>query len=752
MAQKASNTSISYRKPRHRIIEDFVVVWLDSNISETDTDYQNSITQLQHVVSSVSIFTDPDQCVDFLTDIMDEKAFLIVSDTLGYQLVSLIQDLSQLQTIYVFDEHKSEYKQWVKDFNKVKGIFDQIKPICDTLKKDIRQSSSSLIPISIINSSSSNNSNELDQSFMYTQLLKDILLKMENDDEAKRKLVEYCRLQYEDGNPTLNLIEEFDQKYPDPSPIWWYTRECFYYSMLNKAFRIQDVEVIIKMGFFARDLHRQIEQLYSESNDRHCFTVYRGQGILNVEFTKISRSKGVLLSFNNFLSTSTDRAVANMFAESALENSDLTGILFRMEIDPSISSTPFASTDSIGYYSNEEDEILFSMHTIFRIGEIEQIDDRLWEVHLTLTSDNDEQLTRLTEYIRENTDASTGLHRLGSLMFVMGEFDKAEEIFKALLETTSNEDWTGLASLHHMLGYVNHEKGNQSSALTYFKQSQAIELTYLPSNDPKLCRNYSGIGLVLKEQDDLDGALEYFQRSLEIELCTPHPKQLNIATHHNNIGGILDAQGKYDEALKSYKRTLEIELMHLPEIHPSLATTYINIAGVYDSLDDSLTALSYYKKALEIQEKSLPSNHPWLATNYMNIADTYDSLDDSLTALSYYKKALEIQEKSLPSNHPELATTHNNIATVYDSLEDSATALFYYEKALKIQEKSSLSNDPELATVHFNIAKTLEDLHRYREAIIHAAQAVDIVYRAFGPDHSEVKENQKYLDELRQKL
>ena len=46
------------------------------------------------------------------------------------------------------------------------------------------------------------------------------------------------------------------------------------------------------------------------------------------------------------------------------------------------------------------------MHSVFRIGEIKQIDNnnRLWQVDLTLTSDNDPQLHALTErYARRNT-------------------------------------------------------------------------------------------------------------------------------------------------------------------------------------------------------------------------------------------------------------------------------------------------------------------------------------------------------------
>ena len=75
-----------------------------------------------------------------------------------------------------------------------------------------------------------------------------------------------------------------------------------------------------------------------------------------------------------------------------------------MSIDPSISSAPFASIEEVSYFQTEE-EILFSMHTVFRIGEIKQIDENksLYQVELTLTSDNDPQLRILTEHIREET-------------------------------------------------------------------------------------------------------------------------------------------------------------------------------------------------------------------------------------------------------------------------------------------------------------------------------------------------------------
>jgi hypothetical protein len=64
-----------------------------------------------------------------------------------------------------------------------------------------------------------------------------------------------------------------------------------------------------------------------------------------------------------------------------------------MTIDPSKSSTPFASINRISQFEHE-DEVLFSMHTVFRIDGIEPMteDKRLFHVELTLTSDNNDDL------------------------------------------------------------------------------------------------------------------------------------------------------------------------------------------------------------------------------------------------------------------------------------------------------------------------------------------------------------------------
>jgi tetratricopeptide (TPR) repeat protein len=664
--QPTTNSSRPIRS-RMRIVENFIIVWLDSNIKESNKTTQKSISLLRCIINSIRTFTGTDQCIHFIRGITDEKIFLIISGSFNENLFFLIEDMIPLKSIYILSRSKAKHIEWITHHQKIKGIFTKIERICNALKEDVHQCDTDLTPISIVSNRSTTNIDELDQSFMYSQLLKEILLELEDDHQAKRELIDFCRKQYADNDNELKLIDEFDQNYNKSNAIWWYTRECFTYLMLNKALRTQDVEIIIKMGFFVRDLHEQIQGLHIQSNNLQPFIVYRGQGMLNHEFEKMKQSKGCLLSFNTFLSTSTEKIVSMNFAHRARNNPDLTAILFRMEIDPRISSTPFAPLDKISYYSDVEKEILFSMHTVFRIDEMKQIENRFWQVNLRLTSDNDQQLTQLMKYTQETIRGGSGLHRMGALMHKMGEFNKAEEIYTFLLEATSN-DLKESAFLHHQLGYISDQQGDLTNALSHYRKSLEINLTNMSLDDPALSPTYSSIGIVLKKQGDLQGALEQYQHALTIDTHVPESNQLQIATRHNNIGAVLKDQKKYTEALESYQRALEIQRDQLPSRSPILATTYNNIGLVYSAMGDKSTAVSYYEKTLEIFQKSLTYNHPSLAITHRNIARALEDLHRYKEAVEHATRALDISRRAFGSDHAEVKVYQDDLDRLQQKL------------------------------------------------------------------------------------
>lgn len=56
--------------------------------------------------------------------------------------------------------------------------------------------------------------------------------------------------------------------------------------------------------------------------------------MVDAEFEKIRNGEGSLLSFNSFLSTSIDREIAYNFIDFGQNTAGITGVLFRMLIDP----------------------------------------------------------------------------------------------------------------------------------------------------------------------------------------------------------------------------------------------------------------------------------------------------------------------------------------------------------------------------------------------------------------------------------
>ncbi|CAF1162907.1 unnamed protein product [Didymodactylos carnosus] len=565
----AASSNAGY--PKQRIVQNFVLIWDDANIDESKQHCQNTLAQLRRVVNAVNICTVSEQYIQHLRGISNEKAFIIASDALGQNLVPDIHPLAQVEAIYIFGRNKASHEQWAQNWSKIKGVYTEIKPICEALQLAAKQCNEDSTGISLISAgegASSENLNQLEPTFMYTQIFKEILLEMEYNKQAITDMAKYCRGLYQNNMRELNIINEFERDYNPKTPIWWYTRECFTYQMLNRALRNLEGDTIINMGFFICDLHRQIEKLHKK------------------QVSKVSLG----------------------FAESASKKGDMVGILFVMTIDPLVSSAPFAAIRDVSYFKTEE-EILFSMHTVFCIGEIKQIETNnpLYQVELKLSADDDEQLRSLTKRIREEAAGPTGWRRLGRLLLKVGQLNKAEELYNVLLEQPSNED----------------DKAHY----------------------------YNQLGLVKYDQRDYKRAIWYHEKAIEIKQKTLAPDDPLLAVSYSNIGVVYGEIGQYAKALSFYEKTLEIEQKTLSPDHPSLATSYTNIGGMYCNMGEYSKALPFFEKDLEISQKTLPPNHPDLATSYNNIGFVYENIKQYQKALLYLEHAQDILQRSLPPNH-----------------------------------------------------------------------------------------------------
>ncbi|CAF4438138.1 unnamed protein product, partial [Rotaria sp. Silwood2] len=178
-----------HRTTTNDMIQNFLLIWLDAKFDESNDDYLNSIKQLRQAVNTIEIFRDTDQCIDYISELQNEKAFLMISDALCQTVVPLIHNIVQLYSIYVFCRKEEQYKEWTKDCPKVKGTFTDITSLCDSIHQWAQQCDEDSIAISAVSSL-----NQIEPSFMYTQLFKEIILEINFDEnKAIKNLVEYAR-------------------------------------------------------------------------------------------------------------------------------------------------------------------------------------------------------------------------------------------------------------------------------------------------------------------------------------------------------------------------------------------------------------------------------------------------------------------------------------------------------------------------------------------------------------------------------
>ncbi|CAF0775552.1 unnamed protein product [Adineta steineri] len=706
--------------------------------------FNDYVRLLELNIDPTDKFTDPKKFIHFLKEKTNEALFLIIPNDIAQSIIHNIHHLYQVNTIYILGETKRKNKQWIKNWVKIKNIYPTIQSICEILKYDTRQYRRDSMAISM----SSLDLEHLDASFMYTRLLTEILLEMGYDDRAKQAFAQFCR-RYLDTKNSHNfpVIDKFEKEYEPHESISWYTRGCFLYGMINEALRKQDIDIIIKAGFFIRDLQKQIETQYKPPTEK--IIVYRGQRLSDTDFEQLCLRKGGLYSFNTFLSTSKDRCVAYAFAESNRGHEQI-GIIFHIEIDSNIfTPTQWALISTESKYS-EEEEILFAMHSVFRIGEIKRIESRFWQVQLSLTSDDDSELKQITEFIREATQGSSGWDRLGKLLLKIGKFSHAEEIFQMLIENTAEDDAHSLGHRYHMLGLI-YEQGkcDYKNALIFYDKALNIYLQYSDSNYLDLITIYNNIGGIYRHTENYSKALETFQMALDNQKNKCRTYNVVLAETYNNIAETYKCLKQYSEALQFYRRALSIQKKAVPLNMTDLGETYSNIAKIYYITEEYSRALVLFRKVSRIQQYNHSSNNINTAINDTNIGEVHEKLKEFPIALAYYSKALGVLSQCNSSNIAELTNTYDNIARVYKNMNDNTKALQFYKKVLYNLRKHPRLKQPNLGTTYYSMGQIYKNIRKIDKATVSYRQAILFEESIIFPDNFKLQLYLKHLAEAR---
>ncbi|CAF2755601.1 unnamed protein product [Rotaria sp. Silwood2] len=623
----------------------------------------------------------------------------------------------------------------------------------------------------------------------------------EDDDKAKKDMIEQCRSYYSDNQSQLDIIDQFKKEYLSDQAIKWYTRDAFVYRLLNRAFRTENIDIIYIFRFFVKNLYQQLQRLHKEFVElvRQCeitnIILYRGQAMKLDELEKIKCNSTGFAYLNTFLSTTMDKEVAKVYATVEQNQSDLVSVLFELSIDIDIFQKPFADIRQHSYMKDES-EILLSAGTQFQVVSIEEI-DQIWYIYLTTINDDQEnsnnQLRQFEYYLKNTIKPVTTMKTFIHYLYLMGEDIKSNQ-YKLLLKTqecscieelekridTNNTNIDTLIEIYQCIGAKYFQVDDFTSALRYFEK--IIELMKDEDTSAILDKAHQidmfhQMGISYFRQNEYHQSLKYFQNALEIYFQLAPNNNIILKNLLSTLTDVYFSLENYGEALTSAKMTLNIYLEHFPKDLLDICFQYERIGIIYAKLDHYQEAFNNLEKALQLSN-ILPVNNHFIVDTYYSIASICRKLNENDKAKFYTEKANDVMLNSKYLKNSQIKTKSINenmlmiirkrakyddrvkyslenvidIALLHEKEGNNQKAIKYFQEAVDII-KDNLNSD-ENRTTTVSLLNRLGDMYHLigciNESLVYYLKALDICpsknYQQIA--YSSVGIGNIYLEEL----
>ncbi|HEX9757759.1 MAG TPA: tetratricopeptide repeat protein [Nitrospiria bacterium] len=142
------------------------------------------------------------------------------------------------------------------------------------------------------------------------------------------------------------------------------------------------------------------------------------------------------------------------------------------------------------------------------------------------------------------------LYQQGRRLFEEGRFDRAEPIFKNLIEQSPKR----FADVYNKLGIIFHQRGEWERASLFFKK--ALEI------NPKYTEASLNLAVTYNDLGRYEDANEIFGKAAQVVKSEPVPIdpfiQGKLANEHALLGDQYYDLSRYDEALDEYRKALNL--------------------------------------------------------------------------------------------------------------------------------------------------------------------------------------------------
>ena len=457
-------------------------------------------------------------------------------------------------------------------------------------------------------------------SFMMFQLLAELILSIKQTSDMN-ELVQRCRDEYKGNKVEERRIDEFKRTYTPETSIEWYTKDCFVYRILNKALRVQDIDVLVALRFFIRDVYQQLTKL-QQAQKIDVMEVYRGQILPAADLERLKSAIGQILSFHSFLSTSYNRDQAMAFVISSPENDKFLNVLFEIEVNQCSSSLvklkPFANVSAFSCIP-AEDEVLFSLDSHFRVKAVNyDQENKIHVVKLKLIHDAGEiGIWKQKTFEVLSLPVSDGESR------ELIRHQKYEELYQHLINQLSNEELLGM--IYIVAGNGASQQGKFDLSLKYLHKALNIYRSMYPPNRERIILIQAYICRVCLQKDNLSDV------HMPIEELAPYTRSVT----RRHIDWLLEDDDRISTALYDL---LDRESNYHPASFDfgDRNRLFRPIIGINIHEDELDMIILRYQRILALYAKKLRSeDYEW-----------YWSLESELESLLEYRRQRKSQSKS----------------------------------------------------------------------------------------------------------
>jgi predicted CXXCH cytochrome family protein len=256
----------------------------------------------------------------------------------------------------------------------------------------------------------------------------------------------------------------------------------------------------------------------------------------------------------------------------------------------------------------------------------------------------DAALPAYEEALRHESDAESGLVRLGICLTALRQYPRAEAALKQALKVMPND-----AAAWIELGSAQLGQGKTPDAIAAFEKAKQA--------DPTMVEAYNLLGAILFETGDAAHAEPALREAIRL--------QPNFAPARNNLGNLLSETGRFDEAKYHFEAALRYR-----EDYIGARYNYALALDRARLLDDA-----------QAQVEAILATHPDSAEAHEFLGHLWSAKGQLDRAMEQYRDALRIE--------PEFDQANLDLGSALANSGNPAAALPYLQKAAQSRDSAT---------------------------------------------------------------